>query len=108
MDFGFLAIIIIFVSYYLILIFIEGKILQEPKEILDKFLSVLLFFAGISLIYFSLTGKVFPGDTIENYFVYIFIIGFIAVLWTVPNLLEEFSFFKKFVNKNKKGILKKK
>jgi len=102
MDFGFLVIVAIFVAYYIAIIYFEGKILQDPKDILEKFLSVLLFYAGISLIYYSITQKPLFGSSIESYYVYIFIIGFIAVLWTGPNLLEEFKFFRRFVNKVKK------
>jgi len=99
-----MLIIAIFIIYYLILIIKEGKVLQDPTEILEKFLSVVLLVAGVALIYFSLTGNPLPGDNIENYFVYIFIIGFIAVLWTIPNLLEEFRFFKRFINRTKSSF----
>ena len=99
MDVGYLLIIGIFVFYYLVILIFERKIIQEPGEIIEKFLSVLLMYAGVSLIYFSLTGKPFLNDSPEAYSVYIFIIGFIALLWTIPNLLEEFSFFRKFMKK---------
>lgn len=76
--------------------------IHEPKAIIEKFLAVLLTYAGIALIYFSLTGKPFFGDEISDYYVYIFIIGFISVIWAIPNLLSEFKFFKKFIKKEKK------
>tara|TARA_Y100000310_G_scaffold281798_1_gene302563 strand:- start:1949 stop:2269 length:321 start_codon:yes stop_codon:yes gene_type:complete len=101
-DFGFTIIIILFVAYYLAVLIKEHKMLDDPKDILEKFLSVTLFYAGISLIFFSITGKPFLGDSPQTYNVYIFIIGFIAVLWTIPNLLSEFAFFKTFLNKSKK------
>ena len=72
--------------------------LHDPKEIISKFLSVILFYAGISIIYFSLTGKPFFTESTETYNLYIFIIGFVAILWTIPELLSEFKFFKKFMN----------
>jgi len=75
--------------------------MHDPGEILEKFLSVVLLYAGISLIYFAITGKPFLYDSLETYSVYIFIIGFIAVLWTIPNLLQEFAFFQKFMKKRK-------
>ena len=97
-DTGFIAIIVLFLIYYFAVLIVERKIVQDPKDIIEKFLSVLLFYAGISLIYFSLTGNPLLEDTTETYSVYIFIIGFIAVLWTVPNLLQEFTFFQKFLD----------
>jgi len=102
-DVGFIIIISLFIVYYLIVLFLERKVIQDPKDILDKFLSVILLYAGVSLIYFSLTGKLFLGDTQESYRIYIFIIGFIAVLWTIPNLLTEFDFFNNFLEKKEKG-----
>lgn len=106
-DIGFIIIIALFVTYYFAVLIKERKIIDDPKDILDKFLSMTLFYAGISLIYFSVTGNPFLGDSPETYNVYIFIIGFIAVLWTIPNLLSEFSFFRKFLNKNKIKVKKK-
>lgn len=88
--------------YYLLVLLVEKKIINEPADIISKFLAVLLLYAGISLIYFSFTGKPFFSSSTENYNLYIFIIGFIAVLWTVPELLSEFRFFKKFMKKKKK------
>lgn len=101
-DTGYLIIIGVFVLYYLIVLLVERKIIKEPSEIIDKFLSVILMYAGISLIYFSITGKPFLNDSAETYNIYIFIIGFIALLWTIPNLLEKFEFFQRFLNGKKK------
>jgi hypothetical protein len=95
-DPSFTTIITVFIIYYLVVLFLEKKIIQNPNEILDKFLSVVLLVAGVSLIYFALTGNPLFGESPETYNVYIFIIGFIAILWTIPNLLEEFHFFKRF------------
>ncbi len=101
-EFGYMIIIAAFLVYYLLVIFIEKKVIREPKEILEKFLSIILMYAGISLIYFAITGKPFLGDSVETYYLYIFLIGFIALMWTIPNLLSEFHFFKKFMRSNKK------
>ena len=76
--------------------------LHDPKEIISKFLSVILLYAGISIIYFSFTGEPFLSDSQENYNLYIFIIGFVAILWTIPDLLSEFAFFRKFMVKGKR------
>jgi len=92
----------IFLIYYLLLLILEKKMLHDPKEIIGKFLSVILFYAGISIIYFSFTGNPFFGETPETYNLYIFIIGFVALLWTIPELLSEFRFFKKFMKEDKK------
>lgn len=102
MDIRYTFIVLAFLIYYLLVIIIEKKIIHKPSEILDKFLSVLLLYAGTSLIYFSLTGKPFLTDSADTYTIYIFVIGFIAILWTIPNLLEEFTFFNKFFNPQKK------
>lgn len=98
--------IVIFVIYYLLVLIFEKEVIDDPKEIIEKFLSVILLYAGISLIYFSLTGNPLFNESPETYSVYIFIIGFIAVLWTVPHLLEKFYFYKKFLKKSKKKIRK--
>ena len=101
-EIGFAIIISVFLIYYLFVLIFERKIIDNPKDILDKFLSILLLYAGISIIYYSLTGRPFLTDSDEGYKVYLFIIGFIAVLWTIPNLLKEFEFFNNFVKKAKK------
>jgi hypothetical protein len=102
MGIGYAVIIGLFLFYYLLLIIIERKVIRDPSEIIDKFLSVILMYAGLSLIYYSITGRPFLNDTPETYNIYIFIIGFIALLWTVPNLLEKFTFFKDFTSRKKK------
>jgi len=76
--------------------------LHDPKEIISKFLSVILLYAGISIVYYSFTGTPFLGESEDNYNLYIFIIGFVAILWTIPDLLSEFKFFRKFINGGKK------
>ena len=103
MDVSFLVIISVFLIYYILVLFSERKVIQDPKEILDKFLSTVLLYGGVSIIYFSVTGKPFLGDSLQTYNVYIFLIGFIAVLWTVPNLLSEFGFFRRFTSGKKRG-----
>ncbi len=102
MDIGFIVIVVAFIIYYLTILIKERKIIQDPKEILEKFLSILLLYAGISIIYFALTGNPFLNESEDSYRIYLFIIGFIATLWTIPNLLEEFTFFRKFQKKGKR------
>jgi DNA integrity scanning protein DisA with diadenylate cyclase activity len=102
----YIVIISAFLIYYLTVIIKEKKVIKEPQEIISKFLSVILLYAGVSLIYLALTGKPMLGATLESYNIYIFIIGFIAILWTIPELLEEFEFFKNF-GKKKKNSRKK-
>ena len=101
-EVSYLIIIGIFLIYYFLVLISEKKIIKEPSEIIDKFLSVILMYAGVSLIYFSITGQPFLTDSPETYNIYIFVIGFIALLWTIPNLLENFKFFQKFMNKRKR------
>ena len=102
MEIGILIIIGIFLIYYLIVLFVEKRIISEAGQIIDKFLSILLLYAAVSIIYYSLTGQPFLSDNEDTYAVYIFIIGFVALLWAVPNLLKEFRFFNKFLKKGKK------
>ena len=97
----YLIIIVVFIVYYLSVLIAEKKIIREPQEIISKFLSVILLYAGVSLIYFALTGNPLLGATTETYNIYIFIIGFVAILWTIPELLEEFKWFRKFTRKRK-------
>ena len=96
---GYLFVAGLFVFYYLLILLIEKRIVNDPKIIIARFLSMVLFYAGVSLIYYASTGKPFMGDPIENYNLYIFIIGFIAILWTLPDLLSEFAFFRGFLIK---------
>ena len=92
----YLIIISTFLIYYIAILIFEKKIIKEPQDIIGKFLSIILLYAGISLIYFAMTGKPFLGASEKNYDIYIFIIGFVAILWTIPELLEEFHFFNRF------------
>jgi hypothetical protein len=101
MDIGYVTIIGLFLVYYLAVLIISRKMISEPKEILSKFFAVMLFFAGVSIIYFSFTGRAFLGGTTDNYNLYIFIMGFVAILWTIPELLKEFKFFENFINRGK-------
>jgi len=96
-----LLIVGLFLVYYFSLLIFEKKIIDDPKEIIGKFLAISLFYAGVSIIYYSLTGKPLLGESESTYAIYIFIIGFIAILWTIPELLSEFRFFKKFTKKKK-------
>jgi len=91
-----------FVLYYLLVLFLEKKMINEPKDIIAKFLSVVLLYAGISIIYYALSGQPFLNESEETYKLYIFIIGFIAIIWTIPDLLSEFNFFRRFIRKSKK------
>ena len=96
---GYLMTIGIFMLYYFLVLFGERKLLKDPKDIISKFLSIILLYGGVSIIYFSFTGKPFLDDSMDNYNLYIFMMGFIAIIWTVPNLLIEFGFFRNFLNK---------
>ena len=89
--------------YYLLSFWDQRKIITDPKEILMKFLAVVFMYAGISLIYFSITGKPLLTEDVKVYNVYIFIIGFIAIIWTVPFLVKDFYFFKKLFVRDKNG-----
>lgn len=100
-NLAYVIIVSVFILYYLLILLFEKKLLSDPKNIIEKFLAVLLTYVGVSLIYFSFTGKPFIGDDINSYYVYIFVIGFISVIWAIPNLLSEFRFFKKFIKKKK-------
>lgn len=104
MELSFLIIIAIFIIYYFLVLFTEKKIIHEPKDIIDKFLSILLLYAGISIIYYAITGQPFLTDNEDSYAIYIFIIGFVALLWTIPNLLKEFRFFNRFLKKGKRLV----
>jgi hypothetical protein len=100
---NYILIIGVFLFYYFLVFIFEKKVIQDPREIIEKFFAVALVYAGISLIYFSFTGKPFLTDDVSEYYVYIFIIGFISVLWAIPNLLSEFRFFRRFSRKAKKN-----
>jgi len=104
---SYLVIVGLFLLYYLMVLIFEKRMIHDPKEIIGKFLSVILFYAGISIIYYSFTGEPLFNDSTENYNLYVFIIGFIALLWTIPDLLSEFRFFKKFMDGRKKGKRRK-
>jgi hypothetical protein len=100
---SFYIIIAVFLVYYLLVLFKENRMMDDPKEIMGKFLALLLLYAGISIVYFAITGKPFLGDSVQTYNIYIFLIGFMAILWAIPTLLEEFTFFRKFMNKTKRA-----
>jgi len=93
---GIITIIVTFLIYYFAVLYFEKTLIQDPKIIIEKFLSVLLLYVGVSTVYFALTGRPFLDDTPQTYAVYIFIIGFISLVWSTVNLLTVFSFFKKF------------
>jgi len=94
---AYLVVISTFLLYYLLVLIFERKFISEPAEILEKFLAVVLIYAGTSLIYFSVTGNPLLTEDISDYYIYIFLMGFISVLWAIPNLLSEFWFFKNFL-----------
>ena len=98
-NLSYLLIVGVFLAYYFLVLIFEKKMIAEPARIIEKFLAVTLTYAGISLIYFSLTGKPFLTNDVSDYYIYIFIIGFISVIWAIPNLMSEFKFFKKFIKK---------
>jgi len=99
---AYLIVVGLFLLYYLLVLILEKKLVHEPRDIISKFLAVILLYAGVSLIYYSFTGQAMLGESTENYNLYIFIIGFVAILWTIPDLLREFKFFKKYLKKNQK------
>jgi len=107
----YMIIVAVFILYYLIVLIFEKKILDGPTEIIEKFLAITLGYAGVSLIYYSITGQPFLTTDPSQYNVYIFIIGFISLLWAIPNLLSEFQFFQRFKEageKRKKKLKRKK
>jgi len=58
-------------------------------------ISIVIGVATFYVVGFSLDTFAGMGDNSA------IIIGFIAVLWTVPNLLSEFDFFNRFVERGK-------
>jgi len=100
MDWGIVVIIGLFLIYYLLIFLDQRRLITEPKEIIMKFLAIVLFYAGVSLIYFSITGRPLLTDNQQNYNVYIFIIGFIAILWTIPFMMKDFKFYSKIFAKS--------
>jgi uncharacterized membrane protein len=103
MDLVFVLIVSVFLVYYFTVLIFEKKLISEAKDIIDKFLSITLMYAGISLIYYSMTGQPLLSDSEASYNVYIFIMGFVAILWTIPHLLSEFRFFRKFMRKKRRN-----
>ena len=110
MDLNFLLVALFFALYVLIVLILERRIIYEPRELLEKFLAFMLLYAGISIIYFSITGQPFLNESESSYRTYLFLIGFIAMMWSIPNILSEFTFFKQFMEskKPKKKKVKKK
>ena len=102
MDLGFIIIAFVFVAYILIVLLVEKKIIFEPREILEKFLAFSLLYVGFSIIFFALTGRPFLNESDDSYRLYLFLIGFISMLWAIPNILSEFTFFHKFMEKSNK------
>jgi hypothetical protein len=96
MDWGIVVTIGIFLVYYLLILWDRKKFITDPKEIIMSFLAVVLLYAGISLIYLSIFGYSLFNASPESYNVYIFIMGFIAVLWTIPFLIKEFRFYNRW------------
>ena len=106
-NISYLIIIGIFLIYYLLVALVEKEFIVEPRHVIEKFLAVVLLFAGFSLIYFSVTGNPFLTDSINDYFIYVFVIGFIAMLWAIPTLIMEFTFFQKLRKKFRTDISRK-
>lgn len=98
-DFGYIIIVASFLIYYFVVLVVEHKVISEPREIFEKFLSFGLLYAGISILYYAVTGTPFLNDTERSYTLYLFIIGFMAILWTVPNILSEFKFYRRFLKR---------
>ncbi|MFH1066083.1 MAG: hypothetical protein V1734_06255 [Nanoarchaeota archaeon] len=106
MDWSILIIIILFLLYYIAILIEQRKLLTEPKDIITKFLVVLLFYAGFSLIYYSVVGRPLLTDNPQTYNAYIFIIGFIAIIWTLPIILKDFKFYHRLFVKTDTANLK--
>lgn len=103
---SYLILIVVFLVYYLAVLLLEKRFIQDPKDIIEKVFSIALLYAGISIVYFTFTGKPLFDDSASDYDFYILLMGMIAIFWTLPSLLEEFSIFKSFFSKTKR-ILKK-
>jgi hypothetical protein len=99
MELSFLVIAGIFILYILTVLYVEKKIIYNPEDLLQKFLAFMLLYAGISIMYYALTGTPFLNESETTYKTYLFLIGFIAMMWSIPNLLSEFKFFKKYMFK---------
>jgi len=100
-SFASMIIVGLFLVYYLSILIFERRMIHDPKQIIGKFLAISLFYAGISIMYFSITGNPLLGESEQAYSIYIFIIGFVAIIWTIPELLSEFKFFRKFMKGKK-------
>ncbi len=108
MELNFVIIALLFALYIFVVMQVERRVIYEPAELLEKFLAFMLLYAGISLVYFALTGRPFPNESESTYKIYIFLIGFIAMMWSIPNILGEFKFFRKYMkDKNIKSSTKK-
>jgi len=101
-TFSYFIIIAIFAVYYILILFTEKRLIHNPTEIIEKFLAVVVAYAGISLIYFSFTGKPFLSASVSDYAMYVLVMGVVSVIWAVLNLLSEFKFFKKLEKKRLK------
>ncbi|MDD4878736.1 MAG: hypothetical protein PHO02_06950 [Candidatus Nanoarchaeia archaeon] len=106
MDWSIVVIIGIFLVYYITIFIEQRKLLTEPKDIISKFLVVVLFYAGLSLIYYSIVGRPLLTESPQTYNAYIFIIGFIAIIWTLPLILKDFRFYNRLFAKTKETNLK--
>jgi len=99
---SYVILILVFIAYYLLVLFIEKRFIQDPKDIIEKVFSIALLYAGIVIVYFTFTGKPLFDDSASDYDFYILLIGMIAIFWTLPSLLEEFSALRGFFSKTKK------
>ena len=69
----------------------------------QKWQSVSLGASGAALLWFIAEYmRLTPRKLIVTGAGLYLVLGFIAVLWAVPNLLSEFSFYNRFLNKKKK------
>ncbi|MFH1972750.1 MAG: hypothetical protein ABIJ18_04715 [archaeon] len=104
MNWDIIVVIIIFLVYYITLFIDRKTIITQPKDIIMKFLAIVFLFAGVSLIYYSITGQPLLADNTQSYNVYIFVIGFIAVMWSFPFLMKEYRFFNRIFIRNEQEI----
>lgn len=101
MELSFLIIAGLFILYILVILYVEKRIIYHPEDLLEKFLAFMLLYAGISIMYYATTGRPFLNESETSYTTYLFLIGFIAMMWSIPNILSEFKFFKKYMFKKK-------
>ena len=87
----------IFLIYYLATLIFNKKLITDSGEIISKFFTSLLLYGGVLLIYFSFTKESLPNSGFQEITIYFFIAGFLAIMFSLPNLLKDFGQFKKII-----------